>query len=63
MNAGNNNKEPSAVTLDEFMKMSSGERSMAIEQSARLLKTYENNGQKPPTDLVWGHYGLLDAFG
>jgi hypothetical protein len=45
------------------MQMSSGERAIAIEQGANLLKSYEDRGQKPPTDLVWGHYELLDAFG
>ena len=63
MNAGNNDKRPRAVTFDEFMKMSRGERSMAIEQSSRLLRFYEENGRKPPASLVWGHYELLDAFG
>jgi hypothetical protein len=63
MNTNAPNTQARIVTLGEFMQMSSGERAIAIEQGANLLKSYEDRGQKPPTDLVWGHYELLDAFG
>ena len=51
------------VTLGEFVRMSSKQRAIAFEESAALLRAYEQAGQKPPMNEVYDHYELADAFG